>query len=152
MLYICLNREFCSRYFSLKNNFSEKQFVKMIGLKTVFKLIFGITFLVLSILFFIFYAKNYENCPFDEPCIRFCSDDRSSKSDLDLLEHFKKSDLLDYPSSYKMNDGPWIRQYRDLSHYKVFRGEPECIDEENKASSGNYHYPVKLRDVDYLVN
>lgn len=117
----------------------------MIGLKTSLKIIFGLIYIILLCWFNILFKKDFGKCSFDEPCIRFCSDDRSSKSDLDLLEHFKKSELLDSPSKYKLNDGLWIRQYRDLSHYKVFRGEPECIDEVYNSSNKNFEYSVRFK-------
>lgn len=115
----------------------------MIGLKSALTLIL-LAIYALLLIYFIHQIKKVEKCSFDNPCIRFCSENRNAKSDLDLLEHFKESDLLDYVSATRVNDGPWVKKYRNLSHCNVFRGQPECIDEEN-YSTDNYEFKVRLK-------
>lgn len=116
----------------------------MIGFKTVFKLIFGLIFVTLLILFFVLVGKDYKKCTLDNPCIRFCSKNRSSKSALNLLEDFKDKNLLKSQSYLEIADGMRVEKSLNLSQYNVLFGEPECIDKISN-SPFNYIHMVRLK-------
>lgn len=104
----------------------------MIGRNKIFAIFSLLIYVVLLILQRKYYltaeAEIGKNCSvFGIPCIRFCSID--GKSDSELLEQFNKSDYL----------------YENHLPFIILRGEPECIDMEIENSAGVYIIkPVSL--------
>lgn len=129
----------------------------MIGLKTILVLLN----IALYVSLFVGFVKVIEwdvdgKCTEKTPCIRFCSKDNDTITDLDLMKHFRVSYMKDHGTdrtSSITNIGN-ITTYgsysgivhKDSSHYQVFRGQPECIDEENLIKNfKNHELKVRLK-------
>lgn len=124
----------------------------MIGRQKIFAIVSPLIYFLLFIVFVYFLITDIAwNCDFQNPCIRFCSEDIEKISSHKLFSEFAKSGIADYQHRFnrKENLNNFVaNNFEDINGknvYRVFRGEPKCEIKivQNPKDPEYYYYSVR---------